>query len=357
MTVSKTFFPAFIITCLLTLASCGGSNSAQNNNAPSSSEQNTTPLSIQQVMDKAVRDGVDGISVFVQKKDQEGTSYVSGLQNKENGILFSSDSLFKVASISKLFIAVSVAKLAESGELILDDTLAQWLPDIAENIENSDSITIRLMVQHRSGIPDFDSQTGFGWNQSHTDLDLTLSYALNKPADFSPNDQYSYSNTNYLLIGKILDKALGYSHQTFIEQTILSPLLMHNTYPTIEHAINAGVIGTSKNDETFVTGYWSGDDKTALQYLIPGGSFISNAEDIGLFMRALNTGDLLTDNERDIYTSLYSFNHSGWLPGYQSVAFYQSDLDTVVIQLINNTGGQSEQIADDSLRQIVNSLK
>jgi CubicO group peptidase (beta-lactamase class C family) len=202
-------------------------------------------------------------------------------------------------------------------------------------------------MQHRSGIADFDSQPGFSWQNAHINIDTTLAFALDKPADFAPDSKYEYSNTNYLLLAKVLDKALGYSHQTFITENILTPLAMHDTY--LEYS----------DIEPFrlAKGYWGGIERSAQDYVIPGGSMISTVKDIAIFIRALNTGSLLSEEERSVYASVYWFNHSGWLPGYQSVANYQSNIDAVVIQFINTTGGSSENTASTTYEKILRLLR
>jgi len=64
---------------------------------------------------------------------------------------------------------------------------------------------------------------------------------------------------------------------------------------------------------------------------------LASAEDVGIFLKALNDGSLFNENERAIYSSIYVYKHSGWVPGYQSFAEYHEDLDTVVIQFYNTT--------------------
>ncbi|MDG1752516.1 MAG: serine hydrolase, partial [Thalassotalea sp.] len=75
-------------------------------------------------------------------------------------------------------------------------------------------------------------------------------------------------------------------------------------------------------------------------------------KDIAIFIRALNTGSLLTPSEKNIYSTVYWFNHSGWLPGYQSIASYDKSKDAVVIQFINTTGGNSESIAGSTNEKV-----
>jgi CubicO group peptidase (beta-lactamase class C family) len=329
---------------------CGGGSSVSDPEHPSDANVpngSSSPTTIQQALDNAVSVGVDGIFVYVDQTNKLNEGYSAGVQNKVLQQPADVNTLFKIASISKLFIAVSAVKIIDQEFLSLNDTLAEWLPELASRIVNSDTITIEHLIQHRSGIADFDSQTGFDWHNAHTDIDSTLLFALDKPADFHPNSKYEYSNTNYLLLAKILDKALGYSHQVFIAENILIPLGMYNTYLELSDI----------DSSLLAKGYWEDIDRSIQDYVIPGGSMISTIKDIAVFIRALNTGNLLSSSEKDIYASVYWFNHSGWLPGYQSVANYYSDIDAVVIQFVNTTGGSSENIANTSYEQILNIIR
>ena len=66
---------------------------------------------------------------------------------------------------------------------------------------------------------------------------------------------------------------------------------------------------------------------------------LATVEDVGIFLRALNDGSLFNEGEQEIYSSIYEYDHTGWVPGYQSIAKYHKDIDTVVIQFSNTTGG------------------
>ena len=263
-------------------------------------------------------------------------SLASGIQNRTNSQPASPQALFKIASISKLFIAVSSVKLIQAGVINRDDTLTQWLPTISIRIANSESITILNLLQHRSGIPDFDSQNGFSWQDSHVDIDATLEFALGKPADFAPDTRFEYSNTNYLLLGKILDAALGYDHRDYIANNILIPLNMVDSFSQLSEV----------NMDLMSSGYWIDQDRLQQDYAIPGGSMISTVKDVGIFIRALATGQLLSVEEKLLYDQIFpSYAHFGWLPGYQSIARYHPSSDSVIIQFVNMTGDNSESIS------------
>jgi D-alanyl-D-alanine carboxypeptidase len=108
-----------------------------------------------------------------------------------------------------------------------------------------------------------------------------------------------------------------------------------------------------------VSGYiteYDGDLKE-LDYISPGGSMVATAHDVGIFLRALNKGTLLNDEEQAIYSSIYEYGHTGLLPGYQSIARYHKDIDTVVIQFVNTSGGNMWTIAEIIYNRIIKILR
>ncbi|MEZ4863846.1 MAG: serine hydrolase domain-containing protein [Caldilineaceae bacterium] len=296
------------------------------------------PNTVQEQIDRALDYGLDGIIVYVDQAGAEPEFYAAGWKNKLTQEPADPHALFRIGSISKLYIATAVAKLVSAGRLSLDKILADYLPELVGRIDNADQITLKMMVQHRSGIPNFTDDAAWDWFTSQTDIDKALALVLDKPADFAPDARYSYSNTNYLLIGRILDKVLGYSHHQYIAEEILAPLGLTHTYSLLSQVAY----------DDLVSGYWYGydDDLRQLDHVIPGGSMIATAEDVGIFLRALNDGSLLNDEEQAIYSSIYEYEHTGWVPGYTSIARYHADIDTVVIQFVNTTGGDTWGLAE-----------
>ena len=291
------------------------------------------PNTIQEQVNNAIGRRLDGIIVYVDKKGREPEFYSAGWKNKENKVPADPHALFKIASISKLYIAAATAKLVSNKSLSLDKTLAEYLPELAGRIENADQITLRMLLQHRSDIPNFTDDPRFPWFKPSTNSNEILNLVLDKPADFKPGSRYSYSNTNYLLIGNILDKTLGYSHRQYIKKEILDPLGLTHTYGLLSEVDLKEVVSRYISD-------YNGDLK-ALDYVNPGGSMVATAQDVGIFLRALNDGTLLNHDEQAIYSSIYVYEHTGLLPGYQSIARYHKDIDTVVILFMNTSGGDS----------------
>ncbi len=306
------------------------------------------PDTIQEQVDDAIDHGLDGIIVYVDQPDKAPRLYSAGLKNRENQEPTDPEALFKIASISKLYIAASTVKLVHTQQLSLDDTLADLLPELAGRIEHADQITLRMMLQHRSGIPNFVDQEEFDWSKSHTDINEHLQLVLDKPLDFEPDTRHQYSNTNYLLIGRILDNVLGYSHQQYIKEQLLDPLGLTDTYGLLSQV----------DSEDVISGYhhpYEGDTKE-LDWVTPGGSMVATARDVGIFIRALHDGSLLNREEQAIYSSVYDYEHTGWLLGYYSIARYHKDLDAVIVQFVNTTGENSLMVSNIVYNRIVRIL-
>jgi len=108
-----------------------------------------------------------------------------------------------------------------------------------------------------------------------------------------------------------------------------------------------------------MSGYFVGYDGDIKynDFINPGGSMVSTAQDVGIFLRALNDGSLLNDKEQAIYSSVYVYEHTGLLPGYQSIARYHKDIDTVVIQFVNTSGGNMWTISEIIYKRIIKILK
>ncbi|MFA0961140.1 serine hydrolase domain-containing protein [Roseivirga sp. BDSF3-8] len=307
------------------------------------------PDTVQDQVEDAVGYGMDGIIVYVDRKGERPVSYAAGYKNRDEKEPADADGLFKIASISKLYMAVAAVKLVNEGELSLDETLAKLLPDLAGRIANAEEITLRMLISHRSGIPNYSDHPDYPWTSPYKEVDETYDLVLDMPADFAPDERYSYSNTNYLLLGEIMDRRLGYSHHEYIRSRILEPLGLNDTY---------SLLGDVNADEV-MSGYFVGygPDIKGNDFIQPGGSMVSTARDVGVFLRALNDGTLLSAVEQEIYTSVYVYEHTGLLPGYQSIATYDKNMDAVVVQFVNTSGGDMWALSEVVHERILKILR
>ncbi|MGI5310536.1 serine hydrolase domain-containing protein [Rheinheimera sp. WS51] len=275
--------------------------------------------------------GFDGIIAYVDIKNHAAITYTAGWHNRDLRQPARPDALFKIASIGKLYDAVAITKLISANTLSADSRLSELLPQLADTLPNADIITLRMLVQHRSGLANF-TDTAEYWQKGYLLTDqqrLALIYGL--PANFAPDSQYQYSNTNYLLLQRIIEQACQCDQFDFINNTILQPLGLDATFRSIKD------IDTAR----LMSGYYVGikEDIKHADY----GAMVATAADVGVFLRALNDGSLLSEDEKQIYSSLYQYQHSGLIPGYQSLAHYDRDSDTVIVLFANTT-----DFSDDS---------
>jgi D-alanyl-D-alanine carboxypeptidase len=301
------------------------------------------PDSVQEQVDEAIGHGFDGMIVYVDVAGKPPEYYTGGWKDREKKVPSDPKSLFKIASISKLYTAVAATKLVKEKRLSFDKALADYLPDLRDRIENAEEITLRMMIQHRSGIPNFTDNPLY-WENEQENGQNALDFALDLPASFKPNGGYEYSNTNYLLLRKIMDDVLGYSHNRYIKEKILIPLELKNTFFSI----------TEVDLDDVMSGYYVGheEDFKAREY-----GMLATAEDVGIFMRALNDGSVFEEGEKEIYP--YEYNHGGLVVGYQSLAEYHKDIDAVVVQFINTTdfNGYEWNLSEITINRIVKIIR
>lgn len=282
------------------------------------------PDTVQKQVNEAIGHGFDGMIVYVDQTGKPPEFYAAGWHDRKNKIPAYPQALFKIASITKLYVAVATSKLVKANRLSLDKTLAEYFPELARRIENSDRITLRMMLQHRSGIPNFVDHPDY-WTKPPKNKQETLGYALDLPAEFEPGEDYGYSNTNYMLISDLIDKVVGYSHQQYITEEILIPLGLKNTFGSLSEV----------SIDDVMSGYYVGYDEDAKTE--DPGLMLATAEDVGIFLRALNDGSVFNEGEQEIYSDIYEYNHTGLIVGYQSIAEYHEDIDAVIIQFNNTT--------------------
>jgi len=303
------------------------------------------PDTVQEQVDEAIGYGFDGMIVYVDQGGKEPAFYTGGWKDRKNKIPADPNSLFKIASISKLYTAVSITKLVKDKRLSLDETLADYFPELVGRIEYADKITLRMMVQHRSGIPNFTNNPLY-WENEQQNGKEPLEFAIDLPASFEPDKGYEYSNTNYLLLRQIMDNVLGYIHYDYIKEEILIPLDLNNTFFSLKEV----------HLDDVMSGYYVGyeEDFKNKEY-----GMLATAADVGKFLRALNDGSMFEEGEQEIYSSIYVYKHGGLVVGYQSLAEYHEDIDAVVVQFINTTDfdGYEWNLSEIIINRIVKILR
>jgi CubicO group peptidase (beta-lactamase class C family) len=176
---------------------------------------------------KLLRTGFNG-AILVAKKGQVLFEDYHGFYNLQKKDSLTKHSAFHLASVSKTFTAMATLKLAQMGKLSLDDDVKKFFPNFPyENVKVKD------LLDHRSGLPNylyFMEQLGWDKKQHCTNQDV-LDYLIKyKPAATTPDTHFTYCNTNYALLGLIIEKASGISYAAFLQQQFFTPLQMKDTY-------------------------------------------------------------------------------------------------------------------------------
>ena len=147
------------------------------------------PDTVQEQVNEAIGHGFDGIIVYVDQSGSSPEFYAAGWHDRENKIPAEPKALFKIASIGKLYDAVAVTKLVHDERLSLDKTLADYFPQLVGKIENAGDITLRMMMQHRSGIPNITDTPNF-WTKPPENSEEALGRVFGLPASFEPGEGY-----------------------------------------------------------------------------------------------------------------------------------------------------------------------
>ncbi|MDQ6756831.1 MAG: beta-lactamase family protein [Bacteroidota bacterium] len=175
-----------------------------------------------------LRSGFNG-AILVAKKGHVIFEKYHGYFNLEKKDSLNEHSAFHLASVSKTFTAMAILKLAEQGKLKLDDDVKNYFPEFPYN-----GITIKMLLNHRSGLPNylyFMQQLGWDVKQYCNNNDV-VNYLIKyqPPLTHLPNTHFSYCNTNYSLLGLIIEKASGKSYSEFLQHSFFTPLKMSDTY-------------------------------------------------------------------------------------------------------------------------------
>ena len=177
------------------------------------------------------------VTPFEENRDFSGIIAVShsgillgeeafGYLNFENIESASSTDTFHIASITKTFTAAAIQVLVIDGQLEIEDSLANYLP----TFPNSDKITIRHLLAHQSGIPDYWSLADVGdFTSRNSTLDELVTWLGEKPLDFEPGSNSSYSNSGYLVLASVIEKLSGQDYYSFLAEHVYPTAELENT--------------------------------------------------------------------------------------------------------------------------------
>ncbi len=329
----------------------------------------------QGLLNEIVSEGVTGIMMSVYKPSSGMWTGASGAADLHNEVPMKSCNITRVGSTVKMFTAVTVLKLQEEGKLDIDDKISAYVSgDVIDKIENADKATIRQLLQHSSGIYNYIQNLVFQ-TASTNDLirewkaeDL-LKYACNKSAYFEPGEDVAYSNTNYILLGMLIEAIEGKPFYKVFEEKLFIPLGLTMTRFAAEDPVPDGIvrgyIDLYSNLQVLESTYFSGWD-----YNTADGGLISNPYDMSIFFQSLMNGQIINTNSLDemltwispnepdseFYPIQYglgifrietpqgiAYMHSGDAIGYYANMIYFPDDSTTIVYAVNSNYGKIDQ--------------
>lgn len=296
--LQRTAALAVTVGVLCAVTACGTDSTAQPTDASAQSGQ----AAIQQAADAVVRTGVPGAQIVVTEQGRDRAA-TSGVGDLATGARFPDNSHVRIASNTKSFVATVLLQLVAEGKIELDAPVDRYLPGVvAGNGNDGTRITIRNLLQHTSGIPDvnqalhlLENLEQFRLQRAET-ADL-VHRTMATPSHFAPGEKFEYSNTNYLVLGMIIERVTGQSVDKEITHRIIEPLGLHDTYYPL-----AGETGL-RNPHPL--GYLENDGQrsefTALDPSGAGasGAMVSTGADLNRFFIALLSGKLLPPTQLD----------------------------------------------------------
>jgi len=313
--------------------------------------------------------GIQATIIFNNGEQWTGSS---GYANHSKKIPVTNQSIFNIGSITKLYTATITMSLVERKKLAVDDSLSKWLS--TSNSAWTD-IKIQQLLSHRSGIPDYMEAVilklfmfpNRNWNQ-----DELIGAVSEQP--MLESNSFNYSNTNYLLLGKIIEKSDGASYRDALLEQIITPLNLKNTFfedskisiLPIVHSYENSLPGLGRVNVTGFRNSFLTSGNTA-------GAILSNSEDLALFTQVLFSNQIVSEPQLNMMTDFNNVNdpnipkntgyglgvsrwdignqelwgHSGFIPGFKSITMYSPKHQYVITILANQSNVNTRKVLEE----------
>jgi D-alanyl-D-alanine carboxypeptidase len=259
------------------------------------------PATLQEDVDTILATGAVGVQAEVLRGTRREWAG-AGMSDVATHRAVAQGDRFRIASTTKPFVMAVVLSLAEAGKLSLDDTIDRWLPGVvARNGNDGKAMTTRQLLQHRSGLQNHvdDQIAELGEAQSPEEVDAILKrswtprelvdLATAHPPHFAPGEGFAYSDTNYVLLGMIIEAAAGATWAAQVDDIVVDALALSDTYaPGSALAID----GPHMRGYASLPGAEAPADLTEINptSIDAAGALISTPADVNTFLHALLRG-------------------------------------------------------------------
>lgn len=381
MLISSKKFLCFAISALTALSVCLTGCGEENRSSASATEKTTAVATTQPVTTSATSDEQNqeptwnyselkrksadisnSLDDIITSNKYRGTVYVkignaleyigtNGFSDKDKHTKNSTDTCFRIASLTKQFTAVAVMQLVEDGKISLDDTIDKYFP----SYKYGKKITVKNLLTMTAGIKDYINKDGdsntYAYNESQIEYKVSaensakenkkavMDWIFNQKLNFEPDEKYMYSNSAYFLLGDIIEQVSKTSYEKYVEEKILKPSGMMNTGFESTDKLAVGYQNIYDNAWTLYPGV--GYSATGL---------ISNVPDLLKWVDALCTNKLISEKSFKEMTTPYKGNygygfvvskdsnmisHTGKIDKYNAALAFTKDENQIYIALSN----------------------
>ncbi|WNC71969.1 serine hydrolase domain-containing protein [Thalassotalea psychrophila] len=303
-----------------------------------------------------------GVAVIISQNGKVLYKGARGLANIEHNIALTTDSVFRLGSITKQFTAAAIMILQEQNKLSVSDNIHKYVPEFPTE---GQVVTIEHLLTHTSGIANYTEDENI-WNNlipTATTLDDMLKEFAKHPMPLKTGEAMRYSNTGYVLLGKIIEVASGESYADFVEQHIFAKLGMKNSQYGGTQLITNRANGYSRSEHGYVNA-----DPINMMWPHAAGSLLSTVDDLNIWFYALRNGTLISKDSYQQMVSEFELNdksmsdygyglglfkvnkfdaigHGGGIHGFVTNALYIPEEDLYIAVLNNNDSGNPQNLA------------
>ena len=297
-----------------------------------------------------------GVAVLIAQGDRVIYRGARGTADLQLDVPLTDQHVFHIASVTKMFTAAIILKLAQDGRLSLDDPLARYVPDFP----NAAGISLRQLLGHTAGISDRtlpqDIQPGF--SRRDVDMATLVTDIAKRPPTFAPGTSQAYSNSGYILLGAAIEAVTGKPWHVAMQEELLSPLGMNATTYGIASSVIPGRVAGYRRDNS--NSAYRNAPYISMSIPASAGALVSTVDDLQRWMRALTTGHVINSaSYQQMITPAapagittadrYGFGmnnwrvrgeqmigHSGQINGFTSILAYLPVQDITIIALAND---------------------
>ena len=294
------WIPAGVVGVLIWVAAMPA---AQPVSAASPAPEPAPPLTaaLQSKIDTDVRAALSashtqGATILIVRDDAVVFTRSYGLRDVERSSPADEHTRYEIGSITKQFTAAAILQLKEAGKIDLDAPVATYLPFAP----HAGELTVRQLLTHTSGLADYTDAPNFDTlAATPATFDRVLSQIAGKPLGFTPGSAFAYSNTNYLALGRIIERASGQTWEAYVQQHLFLPAGMRESATMAQEDRLADMA----RGYVYAHGRAAASKPISESWASSAGGIVSTVDDLRLWGEALSSGRIISTSDYELLTS------------------------------------------------------